>query len=90
MKATLRIPTKEQYAYIEVEMEGSQEEIMEKYNEMTKAVFGGFGLERLEFNKVIDTYLTKGTIESSQYESLSKEQQDIIQEIKRSFARLNK
>ena len=30
-KATLRIPTKEQYAYVEIEVEGTMKEIMRAY-----------------------------------------------------------
>lgn len=35
MKATLRIPTRESYAYIEVSMEGTKEEIVQTYLEVT-------------------------------------------------------
>jgi hypothetical protein len=35
MKAVLRVPTSHQYAYIEVEMEGTQEEIINKYLQFT-------------------------------------------------------
>ena len=90
MKATLRIPTKEQFAYIEVEVEGTREEIINQYQDFTEGVHGGFGLERLEFNKILDNYLKSGTILSGEYEQLSSTQQNIIQEIKKSFARVNK
>ena len=68
MKATLRIPTKEQFAYIEVEVEGSKEEILNQYQEFTQSIHGGFGLDRLEFNKILDKYLTSGSILSEEYE----------------------
>lgn len=90
MKATLRIPTKEQFAYIEVEVEGSKEGIINQYKEFTQGVHGGFGLDRLEFNKILDTYMTTGKILSEEYEQMSSSQQNIIQEIKKSFARVNK
>jgi len=36
-KATLRIPTKHQYAYLEIEIEGTKEEIMTAYITLTDA-----------------------------------------------------
>jgi len=36
-KTTLRIPTKHQYAYIEIEIEGTKEEIMTAYVTLTDA-----------------------------------------------------
>lgn len=37
MKATLRIPTKQMYAYIELQVEGTKEEIVNAYLTFTEA-----------------------------------------------------
>ncbi len=47
-------------------------------------------MERLLWNKVLDTYLTTGHILSEEYEQLNEIQVAIIQELKKSFKRLNK
>lgn len=88
MKSTLRIPTTESYAYIEVEFEGTDEEIITKYREFTKTVQGGFGLEEKEFNRVLDSYIpVGGSMRPDEYEAMSPSQQELIQTIKRSKKR---
>ena len=47
-------------------------------------------MERLLWNKVLDTYLTTGHILSEEYEQLNEIQVAIIQELKKAFKRLNK
>ncbi len=47
-------------------------------------------LKTREFNKVIDKYLTEGTLDAEEYEECTPRQKDIIQTIKRSFQRLTK
>jgi molybdopterin biosynthesis enzyme MoaB len=47
-------------------------------------------MKPLDFNKILDKYLTEGTMTSEEYELLDDEQKLIIQTIKRAFARLNK
>lgn len=42
-----------------------------------------------KFNKILDSYLSTGTMLSGDYESLSARQKDVVQCIKRSFARLS-
>ena len=44
----------------------------------------------LEFNKVLDRYLTTNKMLSEEYEALDDEQKLIIQTLKRAFARINK
>lgn len=44
MKYILRIPTKEQYAYIEAEYEGDADGAVAAYQELTRAVQGGTGV----------------------------------------------
>ena len=47
-------------------------------------------MERLEFNKLLDNYLTTGEMLSTDYEFLDDYQVYTIQELKRAFARLKK
>lgn len=90
MKALLRIPTKESYAYIEVECEGTDDEIVSQYRKMTVAVTGGFGLEEKEWNRILDNYLWgTGDMRPDEYEGMSPAQQEVIQLIKRSRKRSN-
>jgi hypothetical protein len=45
-------------------------------------------LRTKEFNRIIDHYLTTGTMNAEDYESLTQIQKTVIQTIKRSFARI--
>jgi hypothetical protein len=47
-------------------------------------------MEHLLWNKVLDKYLTTGHILSEEYEELDDLQKYVIQEVKKSFKRLNK
>lgn len=47
-------------------------------------------MERKEWNALLDKYLTTGKMLSEDYEQLNEVQVAIIQEIKKSMARLNK
>lgn len=87
-KAQLRIPTGEQYAYIEVTVEGTPEEVVAAYYEFTKFVKPGIGLSSKDFNTAIDRYLTDGTGETEKYLAMNPAQQACIQEIKKAFKRL--
>lgn len=84
---TLRIPTV-QYGYIETEFEGTAEEAFAEHDKLIKLHNGGFGIPVSEFNKALDRYLNAGTGDVNQYQDMSKEQQSVFQEIKKSFKRL--
>lgn len=87
-KAKIRIP-KEQFAFIEVEAEGTLEEINEVYKQMSLApITDGFGLEDKEWRSCLDGYLNSGEMESNCYERMSLNQKMVIQEIKKSFKRI--
>jgi len=88
MKSKLRIPTAEQFAFIEVDFEGTPQETVSAYREITDMVQSKYGMERLEFNKVLDKYLETNTMTSEQYEEMSNRQKDVIQELKKAFKRL--
>ena len=47
-------------------------------------------MERLEWNKLLDKYLTTQKMLSEEYEALNEIQTAIIQELKKAFARLSK
>jgi hypothetical protein len=90
MKATLRIPT-EQYAFMEVEVEVADlKEAREQYLELQSMITGGGGLESKEWNGVLDKYLSTNNLSEDEYMRMSNQQQNIIQEIKRSIKRVNK
>lgn len=93
MKYTLRIPTTEQYAYIEFNGDvDAAEEAVVAYREITKMVTGGVGMDTRDFNKVLDELMVKNSIsgDPGMMEQMNIEQQSIIQAIKRSRARTNK
>ena len=90
MTHTLRIPTTEQYAYIEFQVEGTPEEAIDEYRRLTKAVTGGTGLDTREFNGVLDEYLWRNNLPVEDFEKLNIEQMEIMQAIKRSKARNTK
>ncbi|MFA5937606.1 MAG: hypothetical protein WC822_07050 [Candidatus Paceibacterota bacterium] len=87
-KAQLRIPTNEQYAYIEITVEGTPEFIVDAYNEFTGMLKPKEGLTQAEFNKALDRYLKDGTGEVEVYVKMSPKQQHVFQEIKRSLKRI--
>lgn len=87
----LRIPTADPYAYIEVQFDGTADEAFEEYKRLTSLVKGGAGLERKDFIKVLDEYLTTKTLSGDPgvLAEMSDDQLLVIQEIKKSFARTN-
>jgi hypothetical protein len=93
MKVTYRVPTKEQYAYIEIEQEMETLDgvlISENYKDLTEAIKSEpdiEGLPPLEFNRVLDKYLWQNNIDVGDFEQLNKAQQAVLQEIKKSKAR---
>lgn len=93
MKTILRIPTAETYAYLETEFEGSAEEAFEEYKRLTAIVKGeaGTGLDSKVWNGVLDEYLTTSRIANGAdlYAQMSKDQQMVMQEIKKSHKRTN-
>lgn len=83
----LHIPTI-QYGYIEIDFEGSAEEALEEHNRILNLYNGGFGLSRDDFNSCLDEYLSNETGSMEKYTAMSKEQQMVIQEIKKAFKRI--
>lgn len=88
MTGILRIPTSEPYAYIEIQVEGTVDEIFAQYQEMIKTVKGGEGLPEKEFNTVVDRYLWgDGHMLADEFAAMNLDQQDFIQRCKRSRKR---
>lgn len=99
MKITYRIPTKEQFAFIEVvkDYENPIDTLYIKsyYDELTNAFKekeAGPGLPTKEFNDVLDEYIVTGKIANGAdlYAQMDETQQRVIQEIKKSKNRTNK
>jgi hypothetical protein len=88
----VRVPTADQYAYIEVQATGTREEIHGIYQEFMTMVRGGNGLEPKEFNAILDEYLVTNKItgDPGMVSAMNIDQSSIIQAIKRSRARTNK
>lgn len=89
MKHILRIPTTEQYAYVEAEFEGTSEDAVEAYRRLTDLVRGGAGITDKEFNDFLDVYLETGSIPNGAdiYARMDLSQQATVQCIKRSINR---
>ena len=88
MKMLLHFPV-EQYGFIEVEEDiGSIEEAFDVYHISAKFYKSGEGISVKDFNDALDTYLVKETGNTEQYLSMSKQQQDVFQEIKKALARI--
>lgn len=88
----LRIPTADQYGYMNIQFRGSADDAFAEYQWLIVMVKGGAGLEPKEFNAVLDQYLTTGKISGDPgvCDQMNLDQQSIIQAIKRSRARTNK
>lgn len=89
-KATLRIPTSEQYAYIEVQVEDTPEAIVSAYCEFTAMVKPQVGISTKDFNSSLDQYLKDGTGRTEVFHAMSPTQKEVFQCIKRSLTRLEK
>lgn len=87
----LRIPTADPYAYMEVQHEGTADEAFAEYKRLTALVKGGAGLERKDFIRVLDEYLSTKTLSGDPgvLAEMSDDQQLVIQEVKKAYARIN-
>lgn len=93
MKFTIRIPTA-QYAYLESQFEGEAEEaiaehnrILGLYNDSQKSE-NGPGLNIKDWQRCLDTYLLENSISEEDYTGMSDRQKLLINEIKKSLARI--
>lgn len=85
--AEVRIPTT-QYGYVHFHVEGTIDEVKAFHEEALRIFNGGEGISEVEFHQCLDRYLTEGTGELDVYTRMNKDQQMIIQAIKRSKKRI--
>lgn len=88
----LRVPTNEQYAYIEVEFLGTTDEALAEYRRLVHEVNNERGLSVKDFNEVLDTYLSDKPVTNGteSWAAMSTFQKAVFNEIKKSKARLTK
>lgn len=90
MKTTYRIPTKEQYSYVEVEYDESldEEEIARRYFILTEALKPKVGVSQKEFNGFLDAQLKNVGGDIEVYNRMSTEQKSVVQEVKKAIKRV--
>ena len=88
-KYHIRVPTKDQYAFIEAELAGTPADALEEYNELKRLTQVEGGIEDKRWREILDGYLTTGKMQDGGdfYEELSAAQKWLVQEVKKSFAR---
>lgn len=89
MKAKIRVAT-DMYEFIELDVEGTTEQLWDAYKELKGYTVPKVGLAAKEWNAALDRYLNDGTGDTETYMAMNPEQQKVIQEIKKSFNRLEK
>lgn len=87
-KAKFRFPT-EQFAYIEIEAEGSAESLKSQYNAFERLLKVGVGLDTKEWNKVLDVYRSGHGMSEEVMGRMNKAQQWLIHELDKSDMRIN-
>ncbi len=87
-RATIRIPTAEPYAYLEITVEDTSEGILEAYRGFTELVRVKGGIPDKDFDRFIDSYLLGEKNHVEEYQKMSDDQKKTVQIIKRSLARL--
>lgn len=89
MKVTLRIPTADQFAFIEpvVEVE-SIEEAYRMYESAISMVKVGVGLEPKEWNAVLDKYRQGKGMTADEHERMNRAQSWLIHELDKSDSRI--
>lgn len=87
VKAEVLVPTVE-YGNIKFQLEGTAEDMMDEARRLIKGWTGGFGLPPKEYNAFLDQYINDGTGNLETYNLMSKDQQAVIQELKKAFKRI--
>lgn len=87
--AEIRIPT-DQYAYINVQVEGEPDDIIQAYKEFSTLTKPQEGLPPKEWRTALDEYLNTNSFSNADdtYFKMNPQQQFVIQEIKKSVKRL--
>ncbi len=87
-KASVRVPTGVDFAYLEIQVEGTPSAIIEAYDTFTRLVKVGAGLENKEWNEALDRYMDGKGMAPDIHEKMNKAQQWLIHEIDKSKGRL--
>lgn len=87
MKATLHFKTGD-FEFIETEVEGEPEAVIETYRTFHKLYNGGEGLPTKEYNAFIERQLMEQPNQMEEYIQMSDEQKGTVQTIKRALLRL--
>ncbi len=91
MNARLRIPTKTQYAFIEVDFEGDASAIVAAYNQINDAYWNQKevgALPEKEWRIFLEKVMLNEPNHIDQYEKCSPEKKKTINEIKKTLKRL--
>lgn len=92
MKIVLRIPTPEQYSYVELELypeeDWTPEQVRNAYEEYTSTFKFGGGLPQKEWNQVFDDYRRDKKMRVEEGERMNKAQSWLIHELDKSNLRL--
>lgn len=89
-KYTCHVPI-EQYGFISCELEGTAEDALEAYQELSHAKDGGTGISMKEFNTFFDSYVNTGHAPENGmevWERMSLDQKKILNEFKKCLARI--
>lgn len=87
MKAKIRVAT-DMYEFIELDLEGSIDYLWDSYKELKGMTKPKVGLAQKDWNASLDRYLNDGTGDTELYQQMNPDQQRVLQEIKKSFKRL--
>jgi hypothetical protein len=91
MKITLRVPTRDQYAFVEAEFDLTEGEgasdIAAKYYELIEQFKDREGLSEKDFSAFIDRQIMGESNHVEDYEKASQEQKKFIQILKRALKR---
>lgn len=78
-----------QYEFLNFEIEGTAQDAVEAYKELQTAWKGGEGVSSKDFNAFLDTYISTGKPgELEVWENMTDQQKIIVNEVKKSFARI--
>lgn len=87
----LRVPTEEQYAYINFQFEGTSEDAIDEYRRLTELVKGGTGWSEKDFNTFMENMIEKkpNQIDPSKLEEMSASQKYLFNFNRKMLGRLD-
>ena len=86
----LRVPTQEPYAYLETDFEGSAEDAVTLYREITQMIQYGDGMEEKQFNEIIDLMIGREPIQldPGELDKMNKAQRYLFDGVRKSIGRI--